>query len=346
MRSDPIVLTEKNAAGYLVERGLLRHPGQVRVKQLGGGISNLVFLIEWLDLPERRWVLKQSLEKLRVKDDWRSERARILREADAIQQLGPLLGSLVFPTVIHTDHANFAFVMTAAPSGYVCWKEVLLTGQVDLGVARRAGSFLAKLLALSQCEPALQARFADRKVFVELRINPYYRAAAACSPEMRPAIEEIISESWETRWGLVHGDYSPKNILVHKGEIFLIDFEVIHWGDPAFDASFLLSHLFLKAVRLPRLASKYFAGAREFWEAVAMDMTDPMLSTFESHTVQHVGALMLARVCGKSPVEYISDERSVKLVKAIAREILWERPIHVIQVIDMVSAKLAGTSSV
>ena len=86
-------------------------------------------------------MVKQSLEKLRVKDDWRSERSRIFREAEAIQALGPVLGPETVPQIVHVGHDDYLFVMTAAPAGSATWKEALLEGQVNLGVARQAGSF-------------------------------------------------------------------------------------------------------------------------------------------------------------------------------------------------------------
>lgn len=130
-------------------------------------------MVEWLALHERRWVLKQSLGKLRVVDDWWSDRTRTFREAEAIQQLGPLLGRSALPTLIHTDRENYAFVMTAAPPGSVSWKGTLVRGQVDLAVARQAGALLAKIVATSESQVQLRKRFEDRTVFEGLRTNPF-----------------------------------------------------------------------------------------------------------------------------------------------------------------------------
>ncbi len=304
------------------------------MRELGGGVSNIVLAVDWPAGP--RWVVKQSLEKLRVKDDWRSERSRIFREAESLQAVRPLLGERALPEVIHIDRENYAFVMTAAPEGSVAWKESLLAGEVDLTVARRAGELLARLIAGSRAVPALRERFGDRTVFDQLRVDPYYRTTAARHPEIRDAIRRLVADSWSIQSALVHGDYSPKNMLVRGHDIFLIDFEVIHWGDPAFDAGFLVNHLFLKSLHRPNFAARYFAAVREFWAALAAGLGDADLPAFEAFTIRHLGALMLARIDGKSPVEYIRDDWTRERARRIARTILRQEPRRLEQVIELI----------
>ena len=290
------------------------------VRELGGGVSNTVLLVEGkgADGEERRWVVKQSLEKLRVKDDWRSERSRIFREAEAIGALSSVLGRRALPHVVHVGLEDYLFVMTAAPAGSVTWKEALLNGQVDLGVARQAGQLLALMITASQRDPSFRTAFAERAVFDQLRVDPYYRTTAARHPDLRAVIRKLIDDSWQTPTALVHGDFSPKNLLVQNSDIFLIDFEVVHWGDPAFDAGFLLNHLFLKSFHQPQFAGAYFSAAREFWAELVRGAAEASLMEFEKMTMRHLGALMLARIDGKSPVEYIRDEATKEQVRRFA----------------------------
>ena len=118
MSAEEFFATPENVPAYLVRRGLLAPGEPISVAELGGGVSNIVLRIESGD---RRWVLKQSLAKLRVKDDWQSDRARIFREAEAIEALRPVLGSTNLPHVVHVDREDFLFIMTAAPLGsYAC----------------------------------------------------------------------------------------------------------------------------------------------------------------------------------------------------------------------------------
>ena len=337
MSNEEFLITPGNLPDYLAAQGLIERAGDVTVRELGGGVSNLVLLVESLD-GARRWVAKQSLGKLRVKDDWRSDRGRVFREAEALERLKPVLGAYAIPQVIHVDRANYLYVMTAAPAGSVPWKEQLLGRRADLAVAREAGAFLAQMIAASRHEPQFREKFGDRSVFDQLRIDPYYRTVAARHPDVAIALRDLIADSWKIQTALVHGDYSPKNMLVRREKIFLIDFEVIHWGDPSFDSGFLLNHLFLKAFHQPPVEELFIEAAREFWKTLLTGFVlEPRAAgDFERMTVRHLGGLMLARIDGKSPVEYIQDEETKEQVRRVAKRILLERPERLEEVATMV----------
>jgi len=336
MSSEVFTINPQNILPYLRSGGWAGPQDEIRVRELGGGVSNIVLLVEWRDRPERRWVVKQSLEKLRVQDDWRSERNRIFREAEAIQALRPVLGEASLPEIVHIDRENFIFVMTAAPPGSVSWKESLLAGEVDLRVARQAGEILGRMINGSRADARFQEHFADRTVFDQLRIDPYYRTTAKRHPDVRGRIVQLMANSWNIRTALVHGDYSPKNMLVRDGNIFLIDFEVIHWGDPAFDAAFFLNHLFLKSLHQPQFATSYLGAVREFWKALTTEARDTASRGFEALTLRHLGAQMLARIDGKSPVEYIRDEETKERVRGVAKQILRDQPQNLARVVQIV----------
>ena len=294
------------------------------------------------DSPEQRWVVKQSLGKLRVKDDWRSERSRIYREAESIRALRPVLGAAALPEVIHIDFKRFLYIMTAAPAGSQVWKDLLLARRADSQVARNAGLLLAKMINASRDDASLTSQFWDRTVFDQLRIDPYYRTTASRHPELRREFDDLIGTSLEIRTSLVHGDYSPKNMLVRGENIFLIDFEVVHWGDPSFDAAFLMNHLFLKAFHQPSASRQFIALADDFWKTLLAALGPEAAAGFEVMTLRHLGGLMLARIDGKSPVEYIQDEATKEAVRRMASWILREHPQQVGEVTDRVNIKCKG----
>jgi 5-methylthioribose kinase len=340
MTSGVIELNSENVGAYLAARGLAREGDAISVRELGGGVSNIVLLLEWRDDPDRRWVLKQSLEKLRVQDDWRSERTRIYREAEAIEALRPALGESALPEIIHIDRENFVYLMTAAPTDARSWKGSLLAGDVDLRVAAQAATLLARMIKASRADNTLQVQFADRTVFDQLRIDPYYRTTARRHPDVRAALVQLVANSWNIQSALVHGDYSPKNMLVSGGQIFLIDFEVIHWGDPAFDTGFLLNHLFLKSFHQSRFASQYFAAIREFWRILSSESPELVNRGFEALTIRHLGGLMLARIDGKSPAEYLREDAVKEQVRTVAKQVLREQPQELTEVIRLVQAQI------
>jgi 5-methylthioribose kinase len=343
MKWDHVLLTPENFKSYLVSRRLVNHARECVVRELGGGVSNIVLLIEWPHHPGRRWVAKQSLEKLRVKDDWRSDRGRIFREAEAIRSLGPALGDSSLPELVHVDQENFLFIMTAAPAGSVVWKDQLLAGHIELNSARQAGAILAGIMTAGRADPSLREKFEDRTVFDQLRIDPYYRTTTARhqqEPGLQAALRNLIADSFKIRTSLVHGDFSPKNILVQDKNIFLIDFEVVHWGDPSFDAGFLLNHLFLKAFHKPQFAPLYLGAAREFWKALVEGIGPEGSTDFELMTIRHLGGLMLARIDGKSPVEYIREDETKERLRNVAKSILLQPPMSVASLVDWISEKL------
>ncbi len=301
-----------------------------------------MLLVEWPEPKKPRWVIKQSLGKLRVKDDWRSERSRIYREAESIRALLPVLGPAALPEVIHIDRKRFLYIMTAAPVGSQVWKDLLLARRADSQVARNAGLLLARMINASKDDAPLSSQFWDRTVFDQLRIDPYYRTTASRHPELGQEFDDLIGASLAIRTSLVHGDYSPKNMLVLGENIFLIDFEVVHWGDPSFDAAFLMNHLFLKAFHQPPASRQFIALVNDFWTTLLAALGPEAAAGFEAMTLRHVGGLLLARIDGKSPVEYIQDEATKEAVRSMATWILRERPHQVAEVADRVNIKCKG----
>ncbi len=329
-------LTADSAVSYLAERGLVS-PTATRTataELLGGGVSNVVVRVQ----PpggNGALVLKQSLPKLRVEEDWFADRERIYRERAGIDWLSNALPNGAIPRVVEEDRENFLFVMTAAPGKGVNWKDALLAGDVDAAVAGQVGRLLGVIHRSSCCVgeniPAELQPFADLACFVQLRIDPYHRATATAHPDLAGAIEEQARQMLAPRDGrrtLVHGDYSPKNVIVNgsgpAAQVFLLDFEVVHLGNPVFDLAFMLNHFTLKAIHRPELAERYNEAARSFWEAyiaAAGDLAGEP-ARLESDTVAQLGALLLARVDGKSPVEYITDDEPKEFARRLARRIL------------------------
>src|SRR5579883_938913 len=308
-------LSAQNAAAYLETRGF--GPPPTRIIELGGGVSNTVLLIE---TPARRFVLKQSLGKLRVEQDWFSDRGRIFRESGVLRGLAPLLPAGSLPEVLFEDRENCLFAMSAAPPEAQSWKSLLLAGQVDPEIAAVIGRMLGTLVYASWRSPDWEQAYGDQTVFDQLRLDPYYRSTALRHPELAPRFAALIEESGRRRVSLVHGDWSPKNFLVSPGSVMAIDFEVIHFGDPSFDAAFLLNHLLLKSFYRPQRRPHYREAAVQFWRALQQP------DWFESATIEHLGGLLLARIDGKSPAEYIREPELKERIRHFARELIVHPP--------------------
>ena len=318
-------LSVENAAAYLEERVV---DGPWQITELGGGVSNTVLLAE---RPGLRLVLKQALGKLRVEQDWFSDRGRIFRESAALMAVEPWLPPDSVPGVVFEDHDNLLFAMFAAPAHAVTWKSQLLAGHVQFLTAERIGEMLAAIVRHTWRDPASQEAFGDQTVFDQLRLDPYYRSTAARHPELAAEFKVLLRESQQRRVSLVHGDWSPKNFLVWDNAIMAIDFEVIHYGDPSFDTAFLLNHLALKSFYRPESKSSYCPAAVRFWRSYTAGLPDG-LDWIERATIQHLGCLMLSRIDGKSPVEYLKDEPVRDRVRQFARRLIVDPPATVQEV--------------
>lgn len=276
---------------YLRAAGRLREDAPVTV--LAGGVSNRTVKVG-------PWVLKQALPKLRVQVDWFCDPARIRREALGLQWLGKLLPDGAVPRLVFEDPEHQLLAMEAVPEPHENFKTVLLAGRVDLTLVREFGSLLRQLHRLARERRAeLQPLFADRSFFEALRLEPYYAYTASQVPEAAPFLHALIRETRACDDTLVHGDYSPKNVLVRDGRLVLLDHEVVHWGDGDFDVGFAMAHFLSKAHHLPERRGHFAAAARTISEGSG------------PRAVRHTLACLLARVAGRSPLEYLSaDERA------------------------------------
>ena len=319
--AEPAELDVDTALGFLA--GRVELSGPVTVRKLGGGVSNSVVLVE--DAAQRV-VLKQSLPRLRVREEWLAERTRIHREWEVIRALRDILPAGRLPALLFQDRRCFLYAMRAAPAGGADWRTRLLGGECSAATARIAGATLGLMVRGTWGRPEFRRPFSDRSAFDQLRTDPYYRTVAMRHPRLEGPVADLIAESSARQAAMVHGDWSPKNLLVCSGQLVCIDFECAHFGDPSYDAGFMLNHLVLKAFYRPSLAASYFRLARTaFCWTLAM-LPGGALSWFEAASMRHLAFLMLARIDGKSPAEYLGSEAVRDAVRKLAMDLIDSRP--------------------
>ena len=275
----------------------------VRLTPLAGGVSSEIFLVED---GSRRFAVKRALAKLRVKDDWFADVGRNRVEQQFLAYAGRVAPESV-PRVLHADGVCGWFAMEFLGDEWKNWKAELMAGRADRESARLAGGTLGRLHAASWNDPAARERFATIKNFTDLRIAPYLLTAAERVPALRGLLEREAARLAATALALVHGDYSPKNLLVAPGRLVILDAETAWFGDPAFDTGFLLNHLYLKALLHAPASAPYLGLVDDAWRAYAGALGRAADADLEARTVRLVLCLMLARVHGKSPAEYLTD---------------------------------------
>lgn len=334
-------LTPENTADYLCERGWLTNSQTARVVPLAWGVSNVVLRVSPGDVAgERRdFVVKQSRGRLRTAAPWFSRLDRIFREIDVLKVLGTLLPSGIVPGVIFEDRENYLFGMEAAPADHIVWKQELLTGKTNVEVARRLGYLLATVHCGTANREDLRTQFRDTEVFYQLRVHPFYETLIKKFAEAREPLTQLVRASLQSADCLVLADFSPKNVLLtgsppaSSANVMLVDFETGHYGDPAFDLGFFLSHLLLKAVK----------HHREHWDAFA-ELTRQFLNTYWSHMhagmpgerfeqVQlqqrmwgHLAGCLWARIDGTSPVDYLTEPEFAPLIRSFSLSVFKSPP--------------------
>lgn len=317
-------LTADNALEYLRRKQWIAGPAQVEL--LSGGVSNFVLRVA---TPERCFVLKQSRPQLRTRDAWFSDLERIYREQEVMQALYPHLPDIV-PEVLHVDRDNYVYTMSHAPLDATVWKADLLSGGIDIAFGTQVGRALGRMHQVSVDHRDRFEAFRDHNVYVQLRVDPFYRRVQERRREVAAAIQPIIDQMLTLKDALCHGDYTPKNILVHPGPtgFTLVDYETAHLGDPTMDLGLFLTHLTLKAVRAPERSRDFIDLMREFWKRYCLEVQFCAHADLERRGVQHLGVCLLARIDGTSPVDYLTDEAKREFVRETGRAILLGKLTH------------------
>ncbi len=280
----------------LIEAGRI---GQsARLTLLAGGVSSIVVMVQEKD---EQWVAKAPLQRLAVADEWIVDRSRGANEATILKFLGGRLGPARIPRLRFFDDDRTILGEDLVTGSAPTYKDELLAGRSRPDVAATLGAAAGELHRLSAPEELCGDE--PRRMFDALRLDPYYRVAAERSPSLRGALLALVGETEAvTERSLVHGDFTPKNVLVTSGEPVLLDWEVVHVGDPAFDLATVTAHLMLKAVRTSPTGGfeALVEAGRQFWAAYDGPAD-------RERAFRHTGAVMLARLYGKSPVEYLVD---------------------------------------
>jgi aminoglycoside phosphotransferase (APT) family kinase protein len=226
----------------------------------------------------------------------------------------------------------------------------MLSGTLDLKALAAHADALGDMLGWIHRESGTRNRtlaklFDDRSYFESLRLEPYYVYTSTQQPRSKAFYDKLIDATRSRRHTLVHGDFSPKNVLVHEGTLVLLDHEVIHWGDPAFDVGFMLAHLLSKARHLPEHRSDFVIAAHKFWISYFIQIKKAgWRKDLEVWAARHTLACLLARVDGRSPLEYLTPierEQQREDVLQLMQRFMLAWAVDVSELIDAYAEKLA-----
>jgi aminoglycoside phosphotransferase (APT) family kinase protein len=301
--------------------GLLGLEPDVSAAPLTGGVSSDIWRV---DLPGGAVCVKRALPRLKVQADWR---APVERNAFEAAWLGVVAGIApeAAPPLIFRDETADALVMTFLdPTRHRLWKTELRDGRAEADEAAAVGRQLARIHGATANSTALAERFPSDRIFHEIRLAPYLLATAERHPDLARPLKRLARRTAITKLALVHGDVSPKNILLGPDGPVFLDAECAWYGDPAFDLAFCLNHLLLKCLWTPAAAEGFLACFDALVEAYFLGVDWEPRDELEARAATLLPGLFLARVDGKSPVEYLTDPGAKDLVRSTARRFLLE----------------------
>lgn len=317
----------REVLGPLLNQAGLKAPIAAIVPLTGGVSSDIVRV----DLADGTMVCaKRALSRLKVASVWEAPIERNHYEVAWLRLAGSIVPGIA-PKILGEDQASGVALMAfLPPADYLLWKAELLAGRFDERVAIEVAASLAQVHAATWGDPAVAQAFATDQMFDALRLSPYLRTLAERTPDLASSILAVVETTASTHLALVHGDVSPKNILVSRrtGQPVLLDAECAWFGDPAFDAAFCMNHLLLKAAHVPAIRTQLLESSRQFFQTWQAGLPGEVRRDAEQRLSRLLPCLLLARIDGKSPVEYLSeDERA--LVRAASRQLIADAPTSV-----------------
>ena len=301
--------------------GLLGASAEPQARPLEGGVSSDIWLVALKSGPA---CVKRALPKLKVAADWQAPVSRNLYEARWMRRANAAVSGAA-PALLGQDDASGTLAMEyLPPRNYHLWKSELHQGRAIPDFAAQVGRNLALIHGATAADPTVAPDFPTDGIFYAIRLEPYLAATALRHPDRADALHALIATTQANKRALVHGDVSPKNILAGPSGPVFLDAECAWWGDPAFDVAFCLNHLLLKCLWTPSAAPRFLACFADFAAAYLACVTWEPPAEVERRAAHLLPGLFLARVDGKSPVEYITGEAGKDRVRRVARALLAE----------------------
>jgi tRNA A-37 threonylcarbamoyl transferase component Bud32 len=307
----------------LARMGLVSSPSDLRsAERLTGGVSSEIWKI---DLPGKAICIKRALPKLLVAETWEAPVERNRYEARWYREANGIVPGIA-PQVFASDDDLGVFAMEyLPPEHYALWKKRLSQGDADPHQAAAVGRALGRIHAGTAGRADVAEQFDTISLFEELRLSPYLRFTANRHPDLADRLVKLADAARQRRIALVHGDVSPKNILLGEKGPVILDAECAWYGDPAFDPAFCLTHLILKAVWVPDARAAFAKCFEAFWSAYLNEVSWEEPAGLAGRVAAFLPAIVLARIDGKSPVEYITEDADRARVRAFAIPFI-ERP--------------------
>ena len=322
----------------LQKHGLLDRPKEAIFDALAGGVSSDIWRIE---TGGSVYCVKRALAKLKVDADWFAPVERNRYEVAWYRIANDIVPGAA-PKILAHDEATMLCAMEYLdPDQHKLWKDELRDGRANTAQSAQAGEYLGRIHAGTAGNAMVKAQFPRSDIFHAIRLEPYLEATAAAHPDLRQQLFGLSERTARTCLTMIHGDVSPKNILMGpKGPVFL-DAECACIGDPAFDLAFCLNHFLLKCLWTPSATDGFLACFEAMTTSYLAQVSWEDADSVEMRAATLVPGLFLARVDGKSPVEYVNEERDKDRVRRCACALVSDPPKRLADVAGAWTEELA-----
>ncbi|HEX9836499.1 MAG TPA: phosphotransferase, partial [Alphaproteobacteria bacterium] len=321
--------TAREVTAWLRRIGLAGPREEPLFTTLPGGVSSEIWRV---DLARGPVCIKRAIAKLKVEQDWFAPIERSIYEVRWFRTAGAIEPGCV-PEVLGVDEERHMFAMAFLdPATHRLWKSELRDGHADPAFAALVARKLVHIHAATAHRPDIAAQFPTDAIFHALRLESYLEATARRHADLAPRLHALVATTAKTKHALVHGDVSPKNIMIGPNGPVFLDAETAWYGDPAFDVAFCLNHLLLKCLWTPQAARGFLACFDALAETYLAGVAWEEPAEIEGRVAALVPGLFLARIDGKSPVEYVTREADKDRVRRVARPLIAAPPARLSQV--------------
>ncbi|MDG2032820.1 MAG: aminoglycoside phosphotransferase family protein [Rhodospirillales bacterium] len=323
----------------LIRLNLVSNAEPLKLTELGGGISSEIYRV---DTSSKSICVKRALPTLKSDRHWHVPVERSEAEWNWLNVANDIIPDIAPKPLGYDDQSNLVVMAYLDPKTFRNWKDLLRTGKIDPVIAGDVARNLVTIHNSTTNKPDFARQFANDEVFYKIRLEAYFLAAGRSVPEVNNHMVQLVADTAAQKYALVHGDVSPKNILVGpEGPVF-IDSECAWYGEPAFDAAFCLTHFLLKCAWQPQWKSQYLACHKAFRQTYLDHVKWQEHEEMDRRITRlHLG-MLLARVAGRSKVEYITELPEIEMIRKFAVRLLrheiattaevaelWEKEWHV-----------------
>lgn len=304
---------------FLRQSGLVADLAMARLTPLTGGVASDIWKVE---TPDRVFAVKKALPQLRVAQTWLAPVSRNASEVEWLREAGRIVPGVV-PEILASDAEAGVFAMSYLdPADHPVWKQELRAGRADAAFAAKLGRTIGAIHAGTTGSAEIAQRFDNDATFHSIRVEPYLEASALVHTDLAGPLLALAHDTLCAKLTLVHGDVSPKNILVGPDGPVILDAECAWYGEPAFDIAFCLNHLLLKCLWTPAARAEFLACFDALAQAYLASVNWEAPAAVEERIARLLPALFLARVDGKSPAEYVTAETDKERVRRVARPLV------------------------